>query len=348
MLVRVTLLILLGASTLSAQTIQFEDGVFKVTGWNAETPSDLPSIFAVYSGGVDSPPILGTYSIVGDALVFRPRFSIAVGVRYRAVFRPRTGSPLEKVFDVPKPDLAATTRVERVSPSSDVLPGNQLRLYVYFSAPMSQGEWKQRVHLIEQNGKEAVGPFLEVAQELWDPAYRRLTIYFDPGRIKRGLIPNELLGPPLVEGKQYTLVIDPGFLDDRGAPLKEGFKKTFRVGPAIRVQVDPQQWRVTTPKAGTLNPLTIDFPVMMDVALLQHALVVPGVAGAVSIDAGEKRWSFTPAVPWAPGDYQVDIDPVLEDVAGNRIDHVFDVDTAENQSAATATQESSLPFQVKR
>jgi hypothetical protein len=44
----------------------------------------------------------------------------------------------------------------------------------------------------------------------------------------------------------------------------------------------------------------------------------------------------------------VDIDSALEDVAGNRIDHAFDVDTAENQSAAIATNSVSLPFRVKR
>jgi hypothetical protein len=44
----------------------------------------------------------------------------------------------------------------------------------------------------------------------------------------------------------------------------------------------------------------------------------------------------------------VDIDSALENAAGNRIDHVFDVDLVENQSAAIAAKGVSLPFQVKR
>jgi len=72
------------------------------------------------------------------------------------------------------------------------------------------------------------------------------------------------------------------------------------------------------------------------------------VTNPVSLDANERRWSFTPEQPWKPGEYRVDIDSVLEDVAGNRVDHVFDVDTAENQSAAIATKSLSLPFRLKR
>ena len=45
-------------------------------------------------------------------------------------------------------------------------------------------------------------------EELWDQGFRRLTMTFDPGRIKRGLTSNEAIGPPLAEGKHYTLVID--------------------------------------------------------------------------------------------------------------------------------------------
>ena len=347
--VKVALAVLLLASALSAQTIQFEDGAFKVSGWKPDASStndDFSSIFAVYTGGADAPPVLGTYSVDNDSLFFRPRFPLAAGVRYRAVFHPAGAAPIEAVFDGPKKEQTPTTRILHVYPSGDVLPGNQLRLYIQFSAPMSLGEWKRHVHLLEQDGKPADAPFLETAAELWDPTYQRLTIYFDPGRIKRGLIPNEELGPPLAEGKRYTLVIDPEFADDRGAPLQGGFRKSFSVGPAIRKRIDPPQWRVTEPRAGTTDPVTIEFPVMMDIAM-EARLVVPGISGRISVDRNETRWLFTPLEAWKAGQYHVEIDPSLEDAAGNRMDHVFDTDVTENPVAPIATGSVSLNFQVR-
>ena len=73
-----------------AVSIQFENGILKVTGWKA--PAAAPAagwstLFAVYAGTGDVPSLLGAYSVEQNTLVFRPTFPIAAGVRYRAVFR---------------------------------------------------------------------------------------------------------------------------------------------------------------------------------------------------------------------------------------------------------------------
>ena len=343
------LLVLLLATAVPAQTIHYDGGAFRVSDWRTDRSSsveDLASLFAVYTGSDEATPLLGTHSIEGEFLVFRPRFPLAAGLRYRAVFCAPASSPIESFVDGPKKEAVATTRVERVYPSDDVWPGNLLRIYVYFSAPMSVGEWKRRIRLIEQDGRPAEAPFLEAQDELWDPGYRRLTIYFDPGRIKRGLVPHKELGPPLVEGRQYTLVVDREFEDDRGIPLKEEFRKSFRVGPAIRKRLDPHEWRMNDPKAGTVEPLAVDFPWMMDVALVQRLLKVRGVDGTVSLERDETRWTYIPDEPWKVGEHHLDIDPTLEDVAGNRTDHVFDLDMSEAPSQPIATAISSLPFRV--
>ena len=67
--------------------------------------------------------------------------------------------------------------------------------------------------------------FVEIQQELWDTNNTRLTVLFDPGRIKRGVLPNEQLGPPIVDGKHYTLLIDRGWQDARGVPLARGISQ---------------------------------------------------------------------------------------------------------------------------
>ena len=69
---------------------------------------------------------------------------------------------------------------------------------------MSRGEVYRRVRLVGEQGDVDL-PFLELGEELWDPEGRRLTLLFDPGRIKRGLKPREDAGQILQPGKRYAL-----------------------------------------------------------------------------------------------------------------------------------------------
>ncbi len=268
--------------------------------------------------------MLGAYSVQAGVLEFRPRFPLAPGVRYRAVFRPPNGPPVEASFDGPKRPTGATTRVEHLYPSTAVWPANLLKLYIVFSAPMSRGEAWKRIHLLDEGGKPVKGAFLEIDQELWDPELRRLTVLFDPGRIKRDLVPNLQNGVPIVEGHKYTLAIDREFLDARGVPMAEGFRKPFRGGPADRTPPDPSTWSIVTPSAGSRNALVVKFPRPLDFALLQRTLQVGGVRGTVAVDREETEWTFTPAEPWKSGAYKLTIDTTLEDLAGNRIGRAFD------------------------
>jgi hypothetical protein len=346
----VVLMVLLPVLGATAQTIRFDGAAFRVTGWstNGKAPADLESIFAVYAGGPDAPSMLGNYSVEGESLVFRPRFPITAGIRYRAVFYEPGRPPIEMTFDGPQRETAPSTYVEHVYPSTNILPSNQLKLYIYFSAPMSRGESWKRIHLLDDTGQPVQLPFLEIEQELWDPSYRRLTVLFDPGRIKRGLAANDELGPAIVEGRQYTLVIDGDFLDARGVPLEREFRKSFRGGPADRKSPDPKEWRVSQPRAETRDPLIVQFGGPMDQALLLRLITIPGVGGSVATDREETQWRFTPDQPWMAGDYHLVVDVRLEDLAGNRIDRVFDADTLETPASKTTADTVSIPFRVSR
>src|SRR5437763_11959613 len=135
-------------------------------------------------------------------------------------------------------------------------------MYIYFSSPMSRGNAAQYIHIFDENGKVLQGTeavFLP-SQELWDPSYQRLTMTFDPGRIKRGLTSNERIGPPIAEGKKYTLVIDREWPDARGVPMMQVFRKEFRGSSAQRTPPDPRQWQIHTPSGGSTGPLVVEFP----------------------------------------------------------------------------------------
>jgi hypothetical protein len=338
------------AGTAATPTIQLDGSSFRVTNWTApRTPpaKGWPSIFAVYAGQGNVPPVLGSYSVDAGTLTFRPKFPIESGVKYRAVFRPGDGPAIEKTLEGPARDTTRRTRVDRVYPSADVWPSNQLRMYIYFSAPMSRGEADRRIRLVDDRGKELKGVFLP-GEELWDPNCRRLTMTFDPGRIKRGLTSNEAMGPPLTEGRRYRLVIDGGWPDARGVPMVEAFSKVFRGGPGERVPPDPKQWRITAPKGGTNIPLIVDFPKPMNYALLQRMLQVSSgrnvIAGTVDVDRQESRWRFTPREPWKAGEYQLVVDTAIEDLAGNHIGEAFDIDVFDRVTRKIDKKTISLPF----
>jgi hypothetical protein len=333
--------------------VHLENGSFKLTGWSVPRLSPVKgwaSVFVVFAGAGDVPPLLGSYSVEGDSLIFRPRFPLEPGVRYRAVFRAPGAAPFERIFDLPAKDKTPSTHVERVYPSADILPSNLLRLYVYFSAPMSQGESGQRMHLLDEKGKELPAVFLP-GEELWDPRFQRLTMTFDPGRIKRGLTSNTSMGPPLVEGRRYTLVIDRDWPDARGVPMVAGFRKSFRGGPGERTPPDPNQWRISAPKAGTIAAVAVDFPTPMNYVLLQRMLQVfsgrESVSGTVAVERVETRWLFTPRAAWRAGDYRLVVDTAIEDLAGNRIGQAFDIDVFERVTEHIAASTISLPFRVR-
>src|SRR5207237_5315237 len=134
------------------------------------------------------------------------------------------------------------TVVTRVYPSANVLPENLLKFYLYFSAPMRRGHIYEHIRLLDHAGKPVELPFLEIDEELWNPDMTRLTLFIDPGRITRGVQPLEEVGPALEEGKRFTLAIDSNWLDVNGVPLKSGFEKHFKVGPADRDTPEPAKW----------------------------------------------------------------------------------------------------------
>jgi hypothetical protein len=325
-------------------SIQLDHGAFKVTGWTPLEPTGgWASIFTV-STGKDLPPLFGSYSIESGSLTFHPRYPLASGVTYYAVFHAPNSAPVEATFRGPELVATPEARVTAMYPSSPVLPANQLKLYIVFSAAMQGGDFWPSIHLIDQDGKPAYLPF--VGQELWNRDNTRLTLIFDPGRIKRGVKPNVDLGPVLVEGKRYTLIIDREFKDANGRPMAEPFRHQFAAGGDERRGIDTALWKLSQPKAGTRDPLVIRFDRPLDYALLSDALQIPGVSGTATVGPAETEWRFEPAQPWISGEHRVVVDMALEDLAGNRIGRPFDVDTMTNPTERITKQSTSLTFRI--
>jgi hypothetical protein len=304
---------------------------------------DWQKILLVRAGDSTSLPMIGTYVVSHDTLRFDPQFPPIRGTTYSArfdgdAFNAKSGATSAAVFSHstwtrPLPSGASTTTVAEVYPTVDSVPMNLLRMYVQFSAPMTVGDDAEKhVHLLDEKGAVVDKAFLIAAggQELWDPDHTRMTIFFDPGRIKRDLTPHEALGLPLREGHSYSLTIDSTMHDARGFPLAHSFTKRFRVGAMDRTLPREQNWRVSSPRSGTRDPLSVEFPEPIDHALLNRMLKVRrvdggAVTGQVATSKDDELWSFTPAEAWASAQYTIEVDPELEDLAGNNMHHLFDV-----------------------
>lgn len=315
----------------------------------------FPVIPIVENASAAPLPMLGSWQLQERQVAFTPRFPLRPGMSYRVRFQMEiAGKTYRAAQDFTSAAAAETaaTRVVQVYPSKNVLPENQLKFYFHFSAPMSRGEAYRRIHLLDSKGKEVDAPFLELDEELWDPRARRFTLFIDPGRIKRGLKPREDVGPSLEEGKRYTLVVDREFADANGKPLEAAFRKEFRVGPPDEQCPDIKNWRVESPGAATITPLTLTFPESLDHALLERLLTVVNdqgetIVGQVRISREETCWQFTPNRPWQAGKYAVVIDTVLEDLAGNNLARPFEVDVFQKIDRETRAERVRLPFQIK-
>jgi hypothetical protein len=212
---------------------------------------------------------------------------------------------------------------------------------------MSRGAVYRHVSLWRENREAVELPFLEIDQELWNRAGTRLTLLFDPGRIKRGLVPNREAGPPLEPGVHYRLQIATGWPDARGAPLVQIYCKDFVVVAADRDPPDPARWKIHAPRAGTRDPLSVEFPEPMDRALLDTMLFVEKTEGDITVDRDETRWQFTPREPWSAGEHGLNFDTALEDLAGNRIGRLFDVDVFERVDRRIRREIRSLRFRIE-
>lgn len=321
------------------------------------------ALFSIFVGSAQKkknrPPVLGSYRVENKTLIFEPRFPLAPGVQYRAEFDPARLPKSDRIktktvvadFTISKAHSLPSTKVELVYPTTDLLPENQLKFYIHFSAPMSKGEAYQHVHLMNSGGKEVDLPFLRLDEELWDQKQMRFTLLFDPGRIKRGLKPREEVGPVLEVGKSYTFVIDKDWTDAEGNPLKESFRKSFRAGPPDDNPIDPKTWKLHPPAAGSRDPLLVVFPKPLDHALLERMIGVADATGheldgTITVTEKETRWNFTPKQPWRPGNYHLTADTTLEDLAGNSIGRPFEVDVFHPIQRQVKSEIVKIPFEI--
>jgi hypothetical protein len=354
-----------GAATVDVMGVPSE--ILAALAASAPSPEEWVAILRVSVDGTAEemagrPAVLGEYSVADGRIRFRPQYPFDPGRHYKVRFDPSrltgpVGGPsvgprhaIETVVSEPAPDRASSTRVAHVYPTAEEIPENHLRMYIQFSSPMGFESGRRHIRLLDGEGREVEGALLPLDVGLWNADRTRYTLLFDPGRVKRGIAPNEEDGRALIKGQRYTLVIDRGWADGRGGPLVEAFRREFRVGAPAERALDPKEWRLGPPAGGTRDPLVVTFPRPLDYALLHRALVVATaeggpVEGRIEVDEAETRWRFVPASAWNVGRYRLVALAALEDSSGNRVGRAFEVPT-DQAGHKSGGEGGSLEFTV--
>ena len=322
------------------------------------SPDLWHAVLRVDVTGADGQAIAGTYAAKDGVVRFTPMYGFDKGRTYVARFdarkipavdvgEPWRQQPVERTFTVAGTQATRSTEVRQVFPSGATLPENMLRFYIEFSAPMGRGSALEHIRLEDETGNVVVDPFLPVEAEFWNPERTRFTLFFDPGRVKRGIKPNRDLGRALVAGKKYALVIDDKWIDGQGQPLKQVHRHEFTAGPAIERPLETKAWKITPPRSGSRDGLVVEFPWALDHELMERSFWIlygpAEISGLGMVSDSETRWTFTPREPWRSGGYSVLALTLLEDPAGNRLGRAFEV-----MSPVTDSQPSfEVPFKVK-
>ncbi len=311
-------------------------------------PDSISALVRIHIAGQPNPVgILGAFEQKGNGLLFTPLIPFTRGMRYDVRVRGTHAGD----FEIPENNTGNAPHVTAVYPSGDTLPENLLKIYLYFDQPMREGLSGKYVRLIKNERDTIEGAFLDLQPELWNPERTILTLWLDPGRIKRDLQPNKRLGAPMQRGTHYRVVVSPAWADARGMKLAESYQKTFVTIKKDSLSPRPAQWAIQSPTSSTKQPLKISFKEALDHSLLQEVFTIQDnngtkVTGRWEIGKLEMYVNFIPDVNWKAGAYQILIEPRLEDLAGNNLVRAFDRDVTQKPEVATG-EIVLLHFHVK-
>jgi hypothetical protein len=277
-------------------------------------------------------PVLGKNVITGDSAVFRPLIPFTRGLTYEVYAHDELISEIE----IPPVEQDMLPIVEAIYPAADTLPENLLKIHIAFNRPMQEGQSLEHVVLVKNDHDTLPAVFLDLQPELWNNDRTILTLWLDPGRIKRDLQPNIKMGPPLQAGTHYQLNILQGWRDADGSSLRIPFQKKFVTTGRDERSPQLNSWSVNAPGPGS-KKFEVDFHEPLDYVLIKHAIFIVDTAGhevkgIMEIKKGETGFSFTPSSPWKKGTYTIECEGRLEDLAGNNLNRLFDKDLTQKET----------------
>jgi hypothetical protein len=272
--------------------------------------------------------LLGQYIDGEDELIFKSAIPMVAGRQYQLYHNDRFIGSVQVAASTLE---AIAPQIIAIYPSADTLPENLLKIYIHFSVPMQEGESLEHLHLLDDKNDTMKGVFLELQPELWNKESTVLTLWLDPGRIKRELIPNQRMGAPLQRGKKYSIAVSGQWKSAQGIAMNGLHTKSFITTSRDSVPPKPYLWNVQPPQEGTAEPLTVILNDALDFFLLQETVSILNsreekVKGTIKTSADENSFQFIPQQKWQRGKHTIRVASYLEDLAGNSIERPFDRD----------------------
>ncbi len=292
--------------------------------------------------------ILGEIVNHGEGNIFKPLIPFTRGLNYEILLE---GEIVQEIFIPFSEDEDSIPKLLAVYPTLDTVPENLLKVYLKFNQPMKEGVALDYLSLLNDQNDTIPSVFLNLQPELWNEDRTQLTIWLDPGRIKRDLIPNLEMGAPLENRQQYELRVSEGWKAQNGLELVSGISKDLIVGARDSLSPDPNEWVIITPKANSKEELNIEFLEALDYSLLHDVFKLKNEAGkeilgSWTIGLEEKSIKFLPADNWKTGNYTIQIESRLEDLAGNNLNRLFETDLESPTQNQEETSTKILKFSI--
>ncbi|NND31488.1 MAG: hypothetical protein HKN76_02775 [Saprospiraceae bacterium] len=270
-----------------------------------------------------STPISGKWQFTMEDVRFTPVLPFTPNLSYDVWL---DGEKIESF--IPAGAKGEKTSVLRIFPTTDTVPANLLKIYISFSSVMGEHFSEDFISVTNQFGDFLDNIFLPLKPELWNEHHDMLTLWLDPGRIKRELGPNKHWGNPLEEGSSYTIHLSSSWKDKNGRSLDQRYVKTIIAKKSDRVRPDISRWKILAPESSTKQTLEIEFDGPMDYILAKECLFVKRdgkeVPGITELDSSQMTWYFSAEESWAKGIYEIEVESRLEDLAGNNLNRLFD------------------------
>ncbi|MDF1813398.1 MAG: hypothetical protein P1V20_14470 [Verrucomicrobiales bacterium] len=294
----------------------------------ADAPSGAEfTLHRVVGNGEASHPVFSTVSRKGDTLSLVPTFPLSPGETYEA--RISVDGDVKERFEYrfqessrPPPKLV------RVLPDTGKVPANLLKFYLEFDQPVREGRTIfDQIHIVDEDGRKVYSPWRR--QELWSEDGKRLTLWIHPGRIKQGVNLRQQLGPVLVPGKKYELLLDASIQSPEGKKLGKTVRHPFVATADNRSKLDILRWNIKPPVSGE-GTLVIETDRALDPFLVERHLRIfhddEQLDTSVKWSQSQTKFIFSSPQPWQAGSYRMEVDEYLEDLAGNTAVRVFDTD----------------------
>ncbi len=292
--------------------------------------------------------ILGELHAEEDAITFTPVIPFTNNTDYQILL----DGTIVGAFHIKKDQPDTTPRITAIYPKLDTVPENLLKMYITFSEPMQEVHSAlDFIEVTDLTTQEKTNIFLPLETELWNTDHTELTLWLDPGRIKKDLIPNKELGIPIKEGHSYAVRIKSDWESAQGISLGKMVEKKIVVGSRDAQMPSESDWKLTIPTINSKEALGIAFGEPLDAMLFEKNIHIEDtnnqmVEGSFLTMGAPNSTLFIPKERWKKGNYKLVINSSMEDLAGNNMNRLFDTDLQQRKTTKD-TKTKAIDFTIQ-